>query len=433
MAPLRIFVLFCLFSPQVLFSQDRTLFRWKLKAGDDLELNEYHKVRARQGARVLNREDKNRILLRAENCNLQGCELTGVFDTYTKFPEVDPAFYKDKTYRSRFFLTNLGEYRVPPEYTMPNLRSLPGFSESEVPEGAQWTMPASESFQFPRSRIEIPVEAKYSFRGIRDWEYGGKRGKAELIEYNYSLMHDSEVVSAGTPYKVYGFAKGKVFFDAQAGVPQYKHVQLVYTFLYPNGIASEMAFDIHGIYSKQRSLTDPDKDRIEEEIKKYLGRPVDPHSRPIGKKESKRNGLDWPEWEEGSPEPPGGNRPSVEVRKSEEGVTLSLDNLLFDTNRSDLKESSREVLAKIAEILKKYPDKEIRIGGHTDDRGSADYNLKLSQDRALSVLQELRDRHALSESRMSYKGYGKTKPIADNASEESRSKNRRVDITIVLD
>nr|WP_232225719.1 OmpA family protein [Leptospira broomii] len=420
--------------PVSIFSEEATLFRWKLKTGDDLELNEYHKVQARQGNRIIRREDKNRIVLRTEKCDSEGCELAGIFNTYTKFPQVDPAFYKDRTYKSRFLLTELGEYKVPAKYIMPNLRSLPSFSETAVETGSEWTKPATESFQFSQSRMEIPVQAKYTFKGTQDWAYANENGRAQLIEYTYTLLHDSEVSAAGVPYKIYGFAKGQVYFDADAGIPQYKHIQLVYTFLYPNGISQEMSFDIHGLYSKQRSLSEPDKDQIAEEVKKILGPMRGRPSQPVGKKSTAiGNGLHWPEWEEGPAKDQPANRPPVEVRKSEEGVTLSLDNLLFDTNRSDLQESSKEIISKIADVLKKYPDKEIRISGHTDDRGSQEYNLKLSQERALSVLKELRDAHGIEQARMSYRGYGKSKPISDNSSEESRAKNRRVDITIVLD
>nr|WP_243393470.1 OmpA family protein [Leptospira perolatii] len=406
-------------------TEEPVLFRWKLKAGDDLELNEYHKVEARQGLKVVKREDKNRILLRVNQCAENICEFSGIFDTYTKFPAVDPAFFKDKTYYSKFRISDLGQYYVPAEYAMPNLRSLPTFALKPVVVGETWEQFAGESFQFTNTRIEIPVRAKYVYNGIGNWEFGKLKGQGSIIEYSYNLAYKSPSSSINVPEKIFGFAKGKIFFDSEAGIPQYKHVQLVYTFVYSNGVAQEMAFNINGVYNKQRSLTDPDKDRIAEEVRSLLDA-KDPARSENAPKNG--NGLDWPDWE-GAPT----KKSPVEVRKSEEGVTLSLDSLLFDTDRSELKAPAKVILDKIAKVLKKYPEKEIRISGHTDDRGSQEYNQKLSQERALSVLQELRDQHDIEEKRMSYKGYGKSKPITDNSSEESRAKNRRVDITIVLD
>nr|WP_246048754.1 OmpA family protein [Leptospira sarikeiensis] len=404
-----------------------------MKSGDDLELNEFHRVKARQGSRVIHREDKNRILLKAVSCKKEGCDFSAIFDTYIKFPELDPAFYKDKTFKSKFYISETGQYTVPPEYSMPNLRSLPSFSSKEVAVGEEWVKPASESFQFPSARIEIPVQAKYSYQGKEDWEYAGRRGNADLIEYNYNLMKESEPQAQNLPYKIYGFAKGKVFFDSDAGVPQYKYVQLAYTFVFPNGIAQEMSFEIHGLYNKQNSVTETDKDKIADEVRRLLGPFPEGSTRPKKQPNGKKgNGLEWPEWE-GNPEEEVADRAPVEIRKSNEGVVLSLDNLLFDYNKSDLKPESKKVLDRIADVLKKYPDREIRISGHTDDRGSQEYNLKLSQDRALSVLQELRDSHGIEETRMSYRGYGKTQPVVENSSEAGRAKNRRVDITIVLE
>ncbi|WP_411550316.1 OmpA family protein [Leptospira venezuelensis] len=429
----RGFLLLFFLIPSYIFSETPVLFRWKMKSGDDLELNEYHRVKARQGLRVINREDKNRILLKATSCKKEGCDFSAIFDTYIKFPELDPAFYKDKTFKSKFFISDTGQYTVPPEYSMPNLRSLPSFSAKEVGVGEEWTKPASESFQFPTARIEIPVQAKYVYQGKGDWEYAGKKGNADLIEYNYNLMKESDPIAQNIPYKIYGFAKGKVFFDSEQGVPQYKYVQLAYTFVFPNGIAQEMSFEIHGVYSKQNSVTENDKDKIAEEVKRILGPFPEgstyPKKKPTGKK---GNGLEWPEWE-GNQEEEVSDRAPVEIRKSNEGVVLSLDNLLFDYNKSELKPEAKKVLERIADVLKKYPEREIRIGGHTDDKGSQEYNLKLSQDRALSVLQELRDSHGIEETRMSYRGYGKSQPVAENSTELGRAKNRRVDITIVLE
>lgn len=428
----RGYILLCLFLSSAVFADDPVLFRWKMRSGDDLELNEYHRVKARQGTRIIHREDKNRILLKAVACKKEGCDFSAVFDTYIKFPELDPAFYKDKTYKSRFYISETGRYSVPPEYTMPNLRSLPSFADRAVSSGEEWTNPASESFQFTGARIEIPVQAKYTYKGKGVWEYAGRTGNADLIEYQYNLMNESDPVSQSVPYKIYGFAKGKVYFDSEAGVPQYKYVQLAYTFVFPNGIAQEMSFEIHGLYSKQGAVTESDKDKIAEEMRRLLGPFPEGSNYPKRKpKKNSGNGLEWPEWE-GDPEEKADRAP-VEVRKSNEGVVLSLDNLLFDYDKTELKPGAKKVIERIADVLRKYPNREIRIGGHTDDKGSQDYNIKLSQERALSVLRELRDVHGIEERRMSYKGYGKSQPIAENSTEEGRAKNRRVDITVVLD
>ncbi|TGL77151.1 OmpA family protein [Leptospira yasudae] len=439
---LRIAVLILFFDSLSLVAEEpeKILFRWKLVPGENVELNEYHRVQLVSQGRKIKREDKNRILLQTLSCENKACMLEGFFDTYTRFPEVDPAFRKDKTFKSRFQITELGQYRVPQEFSMPNLRSLPSFSEKPVSIGEEWTQPATESFQFPGGRVMITVLAKYKYHGIDQWEFQKLSGKGDRIEYNYTLFYDSQVNQEGVPFKIYGFARGMVFFDREQGLPQYKRVQLAYTFVYANGMAQEMSFDIHGVYNKNVKLTDNDKDKFAEEIHKILknelptGIESDGDRQKNGKKPP-RDTLQWPEEEENRARPenekPSG--PPVEIRRTEEGIAISLNSVLFDYNSSELKEEAKKELERIASVLKKYGDREIRISGHTDNSGGEEYNRKLSRERALSVLKELRDKQGLEEKRMSYEGYGKSKPIADNSTIQGRQKNRRVDITIVME
>ncbi|MBM9579411.1 OmpA family protein [Leptospira sp. 201903070] len=426
-----------------LFSEEpeKFLFRWKLIPGETVELNEYHRVQLVSQGRKIRREDKNRILLETLSCEKQTCLLDGFFDTYSRFPEVDPAFRKDKTYKSQFQITEIGQYRVPQEYSMPNLRSLPSFSEKPVAIGEEWTQPATESFQFPGGRVMITVLAKYKYHGPDQWQFQKHSGKADRIEYNYTLYYDSQMGQEGVPFKIYGFARGMVYFDRTLGLPQYKRVQLVYTFVYQNGLAQEMSFDIHGVYRKDVKLTDLDKDKFAEEIRKILGGKLsteleqgkDVVKNP--KRPSGRESLNWPEEEDNHARPQSekSSEPPVEIRRTEEGIAISLNSVLFDYNSSELKEEAKQELEKIASVLKKYGDREIRISGHTDNSGGEEYNRKLSRERALSVLKELRDKQGLEEKRLSYEGYGKSKPIADNTTIQGRQKNRRVDITIVME
>ncbi|UPY79438.1 OmpA family protein [Leptospira weilii] len=425
-----------------LFSEEpeKFIFRWKLNPGENVELNEYHNVRLISQGRTIKREDKNRILLQTLSCEMKTCLLDGFFDTYSRFPEVDSAFRKDKTFKSRFQITDLGQYKVPQEYSMPNLRSLPSFSEKPISVGDEWTQPATESFQFPGGRVMITVLAKYKYHGVDEWEFQNLFDKGDRIEYNYTLYYDSQMGQEGIPFKIYGFARGMVFFNRELGLPQYKRVQLTYTFIYANGTAQEMSFDIHGVYNKNVKLTDSDKDKFAEEVRKILGGelPTGIESGSDPKKNSKnppRETLSWPEEEENKAkqETMKSSGPPVEIRRTEEGIAISLNSVLFDYNSSQLKDEAKLELKRIASVLKKYGDREIRISGHTDNSGGDEYNRKLSRERALSVLKELRDEQGLEEKRMSYEGYGKSKPIADNSTAQGRQKNRRVDITIVME
>lgn len=103
--------------------------------------------------------------------------------------------------------------------------------------------------------------------------------------------------------------------------------------------------------------------------------------------------------------------------------------VFFDFNKATIKSVSYPVLDAVAAILKKYKRVNIRIEGHTDDVGDADYNLKLSKRRARAVKKYLMTK-GVKRSRLTYKGYGKTNPLEQGKSAEARAKNRRVEFVI---
>jgi OmpA-OmpF porin, OOP family len=102
-----------------------------------------------------------------------------------------------------------------------------------------------------------------------------------------------------------------------------------------------------------------------------------------------------------------------------------LDRITFETDSATLRPQSREQLANVAAILKAYPPVRIKIGGYTDNSGDAAANVRLSQARAETVLNELRTM-GVTASRLEAEGYGQSHPIADNATPEGRAANRRV-------
>ncbi|MDD5628195.1 MAG: OmpA family protein [Elusimicrobia bacterium] len=109
------------------------------------------------------------------------------------------------------------------------------------------------------------------------------------------------------------------------------------------------------------------------------------------------------------------------------GEKRSIDLLIkFDTAKSVVKDEYNEKLGKVAEFLKAYPEVRAEIEGHTDSMGDKGYNMKLSQERAAAVRQALISRFGAPADRLTSKGYGPTKPIADNKTEAGRSQNRRV-------
>lgn len=97
----------------------------------------------------------------------------------------------------------------------------------------------------------------------------------------------------------------------------------------------------------------------------------------------------------------------------------------FDFDKAVIKKLYSEQLQKAADFLKMYPELHMVIEGHTDNIGSAKYNQKLSQQRAEAIAAYLCDTYGIAPSRLSAKGYGLAKPVADNKTEAGRRKNRR--------
>uniref|UniRef100_A0A7C2P3T0 OmpA-like domain-containing protein n=1 Tax=candidate division WOR-3 bacterium TaxID=2052148 RepID=A0A7C2P3T0_UNCW3 len=107
---------------------------------------------------------------------------------------------------------------------------------------------------------------------------------------------------------------------------------------------------------------------------------------------------------------------------------VALYTIYFDFDKADLKPESKPTIGEIAKLLKRNPKLKLYIVGHTDNVGSFDYNMDLSQRRAEAVVKELVEEHGISKDRLKPYGVGPLCPISSNLSEEGRSKNRRVEL-----
>lgn len=120
----------------------------------------------------------------------------------------------------------------------------------------------------------------------------------------------------------------------------------------------------------------------------------------------------------------------AEVKRVGEGIVIEFkDKVLFGFDRSDLSAGARTNLDKLTNVLKKYPDTNIEIIGHTDDKGTDAYNQGLSERRASSVGAYLRS-NGISSSRITTRGMGESDPKVANDTEANRAENRRVEFVI---
>ncbi len=121
---------------------------------------------------------------------------------------------------------------------------------------------------------------------------------------------------------------------------------------------------------------------------------------------------------------------SVDTFRLEVGKSFSLQNVLFDNDKSEFIANFNPALDKVVKVLKENPNLDVAIIGHTDDNGNSEYNLALSKARAKKVMDYLIAK-GIDASRLQFDGYGEKLPLVPNVNDEARKKNRRVEFVII--
>lgn len=119
----------------------------------------------------------------------------------------------------------------------------------------------------------------------------------------------------------------------------------------------------------------------------------------------------------------------LQATKSERGLVITLGDVLFDTNKSDLRSGARYSIDKLAAFLAEYPKRNVQIEGFTDSTGAVGYNQRLSERRAEAVHNAIAAQ-GIDSRRLTTRGYGVEFPVAGNESAEGRQRNRRVEVII---
>lgn len=373
----------------------KSAFQMQLEKDDVLIVRKEQEILiGRSGA---GRDERNRIVLKAVESDENGATMEGTFLTYFRMPAGRGAFQKDRDYHSRFRILKNGQYDVPDQYIMPNLRSLPSFPARPLSPGEVWEEPGMETIDLPGLKIKIPLQVRYKYVGpetVKD--YYGKERRAHKIVFVYELNH--KVVPGNGPVSIIqGRSTDEMWFSEEDGIPVYDVQTIIYRFTMKDRTERESAYRIKSWYEKIRRITPDEKKTMTADIKQEV--------------EDAKN---------------------LTVRETDQGVVLDLNNILFDVDSDQLRPEALETLEAVKKILEKYPNREIRIQGHTDNTGGKKYNIDLSTRRAKSVLNRLVEQ-GLNGDRMSYKGFGETKPVAPNDTEEGRAQNRRVEILIVTE
>jgi outer membrane protein OmpA-like peptidoglycan-associated protein len=307
------------------------------------------------------------------------------------------SFQWAREYDSIFERDKQGRIAIDKKYFMPVVRDVPVFPGRDLKVGETWTAEGHEMHDFRDSfgieePYRIPFTARYTFLGNREW-----RGKTyPAFSVSYRIFAEPDPVRGRIwPRRIMGASDQQVYWDRELG----------------QAAAYEETFRM--IFELSNGRTVEYRGRAEAEILEALKMDREQMARDIAED------LELLEI------------PDVSVRASDEGVIISLDNINFQADSTRLLPGEETKLEKIARILRRYPDRDILVGGHTALAGTEEGRRKLSQDRASLVADYLIRENVRGADRVVVRGYGADSPVADNTTEEGRQKNRRVEIILL--
>ncbi|MDR2434544.1 MAG: OmpA family protein [Treponema sp.] len=307
------------------------------------------------------------------------------------------SFQWAREYESEFERDSLGYITIDRKYYMPVVRNVPVFPGRDLQTGEKWSAEGHEMHDFRDSfgiaePYRIPFTADYVFLGERRWK--GKNYPAFSVSYR--IFSEPQAVRGRVwPRRIIGASDQTVYWDKALGQPAAYQEQFRMVFTLSDGRTVEYRGSAEAEIIESPEM---DKEKIAEEINDEINRM---------------------------------NIPNASVRVVEEGITISLENIRFQADTAVMLPGEREKLDKIAGILSRYPDRDILVGGHTALAGTAEGRMRLSTERAAVVAEYLIAQKVRGPERVVVRGYGAEQPVADNSSEEGKSRNRRVEITIL--
>ncbi|MDR1862726.1 MAG: OmpA family protein [Treponema sp.] len=382
----------------VLSSPRAEQFVYKHKAGDRYRIistvNEdvYVDRRLNHKAEIL-----NKIAVEVTAVNDGTGRHEAVFQTAEKALGAGRSFQWSREYRSQFDRDRLGYLSIDKKYFMPVVRNVPVFPDKDLKSGDTWSAEGHEMHDFRDSfginePYRIPFTADYTYLGEREWK--GKPYPAFSVTYRIST-EPSPASGRIWPARILGASDQTVFWDSELGQAAAYEEYFRIVFELSNGVTVEYRGRAEAEIVEAPAM---DKEKMAEEISEELKR------------------LDIND---------------ASVRVDHEGITISLENIQFQADSARLLEGEKQKLDKIAEILRRYPGRDILVGGHTALAGTAAMRAELSRERASAAADYLLSKNVRSPDRVVVRGYGAERPLGDNNTEEGRRRNRRVEITIL--
>ncbi len=315
-------------------------------------------------------------------------------------------------FSSTFTRNQLGLCNVPEQYTMPTVRNIPVFPEKDVQNGERWYADGYEvhdlSRNFPTAEpLIVPFTATYEYLGIAD----AKETQSlfpetpdtslpllHKISAEYSLYTEYPVprgADGSYPVAIMGFSNRTIYFDNEIG----KVITWKENFRIVLETKRGDRIEYHGT-----SKTEIDKSTLPD--RKAMIAAVQEQIENLGIE-------------------------NTSVVESEQGITISIENIQFLPDSAWLTPGEQAKLQLIAGILAPFTDNDLLITGHTARVGSEESCQELSLKRARAVADYLKKQGIQDEYHVFTRGKGSAEPIADNSTEAGRERNRRVEITII--
>ena len=302
---------------------------------------------------------------------------------------------------SEFWKDGRGAYTIDPSYFLPVIRDIPVFPEGDVPQGGAWSATGMESHDF---RTNFGIQEPFQFPVTVNYTYENNVTRngvpCAVFSIDYEISY-SVTPAPGTtrmsPVKVTGYSHQRYWWNLAEKKPA--AIEESFDFLFAMNTGDEVEFKGD---SRSEVITSSalDRARVAGDIQKQL----------------ETQAL-----------------PDVSVQQTDQGVTITLENVNFPPNSDQLLPAEQEKLRRIAEILKKYPDRNIAVAGFTaraPGYTEKDYQT-LSEKRANAAANFLLSTGAVTAEKLTARGMGASSPVGDNSSEAGMRKNRRVEITIL--
>lgn len=308
------------------------------------------------------------------------------------------AFQLEREYEVELEQDAQGRQTVPPGSFVPQVRDVPVFPDRPLSPGDSWTAPAFEVYDFREGigvekPVVIPVDVQYTYVGTKEFE--GRTYDTISIRYNLFYRPPPVRPEAEEIRLITARFSQELLWDYFAGRAHY--YQETYNLFIQ--LADGTRTDYRGTADGKVVSAPPlDRGSLQEEIERAIT----------------DDGIG-----------------DATVRSDEDGVTVSLEDIRFAPDSAVLLEREKRKLQWLAEILNRYPHRDILVAGHTALAGTEVGRQVLSEQRAASVAEYLIDLGARRRENVMVRGYGARRPVADNSTEAGRRRNRRVEITIL--